>query len=87
MNQWVEVPPAPLELTLSWKAPEQIESRTRWAVGILTVSGPTPCFRYLEGDEFRDANLGRSFSQLMAVGYRGYPAFDPRRSKGTLFLL
>lgn len=85
MDQWVEVPPAPLELTLSWRAPEQIESRTRWAVGILSISGPTPSFRYLEGDEFRGANLGRSESQLMALGYRGYPAFDSRLSKNRLF--
>jgi hypothetical protein len=85
MDQWVEVPPDPSELTLSWRAPEQVESRTRWAVGVLSVRGARPTFRYLEGDEFRDANLGRSESQLAALGYRGYPAFESRRSKDRIF--
>ncbi len=52
MEHWVEVPPEPAKLTLTWRAPEGIDDRTRWAVGVLSAEGGTPRFRYLEGEEF-----------------------------------
>jgi len=85
MEHWVEFPPEPSELTLAWRAPEQFGDRTRWAVGILSNRGSTPSFRYLEGEEFRSANQGRDIFQLKGMGYRGYPAFESRRSPNGTF--
>ena len=85
MEHWVEIPPEPSELTLAWRAPEQFEDRTRWAVGILSNRGAAPSFRYLEGDAFRSANQGRDISQLKSMGYRGYPAFKSLRSSNGTF--
>lgn len=85
MDVWVEAPPTPLELTLSWRAPEEVEDRTRWAVGILSARTSTPTFRYFEGEEFRQLNLGRDPAQLERLGYRGYPAFGSPRHRGPVF--
>lgn len=85
MDVWVEAPPTPLELTLSWRAPEEVEDRTRWAIGLLSARTPTPTFRYFEGEEFRKLNLSRDHAQLEKLGYRGYPAFGSTRHRGPEF--
>lgn len=85
MDHWVEFPPEPSELTLAWRAPESVEDRKRWAVGMLNSRGAHATFRYLEGEEFRAANSGRDMSTLTALGYRGYPTFELRRNNGAVF--
>ena len=86
MEHWVERPSDPLDLTLSWRAPESVPDRLRWAVGVLSVRGPQPTFRYLQGEEFCQANLGRDEAQLEAYGYRGYPTFSWRPGEGQEFV-
>jgi hypothetical protein len=36
-------------------------------------------FNYIEGEEFKSLNLGRSEEQLASCGFSGYPAFDRKR--------
>lgn len=86
MEHWIEIPPNPSELTLAWRAPESEEDRKRWAVGVLSNRGNRPTFRYLEGEEFSRVNLGRTRSELTALGYHGYPTFEPSKSEDGLFV-
>ncbi|MBM3549265.1 MAG: hypothetical protein FJX54_20195 [Alphaproteobacteria bacterium] len=72
----------PRELYLAWQAPDASGERFRWAVGVVT---PRPAhelaLRYFEpGPEFERLNDQRPFSQLLDLGYRGYPTFGLRRS-------
>ena len=84
--RWIEYPPEPKELLLAWQAPLSVsEDRLRWAVGRLWKIGEEAVFDYLREDEFVVLNLGRSFEELQAAGYSGYPAFDTnvkRRPEG-----
>lgn len=78
MEHRVDVPPASSESTLAWRAHESAKDRKRWAVGVLSIRGSQPTFRYLEGAEFEAANDGRDLASLLALGYRGYPTFEAR---------
>jgi hypothetical protein len=57
-----------------------MQDRFRWAVAILRISQNMCTLRYLaSGIEFESLNQGRSFDRAEALGYQGYPAFNPRR--------
>ena len=79
MQFWIECPPEPKELLLVWQAPSEFPDRLRWAVGRLRYYGSVLGFAYLEGDEFRALNLGRSETDLASANFSGYPAFDRMR--------
>jgi hypothetical protein len=54
--------------------------RHRWAVGLLTRTGDDCALRYFyAGPHFEKLNLGRSFDDLLRLGYEGYAAFPLRR--------
>jgi hypothetical protein len=77
--RWIEHPSEPKELLLAWQAPPSVPDRSRWAVGRLWPDGEDTVFDYLQAEEFKALNLGRSPDELRAAGYSGYPAFDVRK--------
>jgi hypothetical protein len=77
---WIEHVCEPDSLILAWQAPDQLGDRYRWAVGELSQNDSTCVFRYFErGAEFDRLNAGRTYQELLDLGYQGYPAFDPKR--------
>jgi hypothetical protein len=59
-----------------------MNNRYRWAVGELGRPGSDGdwTLRYFRpGSEFEALNRGHSFDELYSLGYRGYPAFNPKR--------
>lgn len=85
MERWIEHLVEPARLILAWRAPDDIEQRTRWAVGELAQAGGAATFRYFAGAEFAQMNVGRSPADLKAAGFLGYPAFEWRADRGELF--
>ncbi|GEO82248.1 HIRAN domain-containing protein [Pararhodospirillum oryzae] len=83
MENWIETTSEPRKLILAWQAPDHMEDRFRWAVGELEPHNDTLVFRYIVDDEasFAALNGNRLVEQLHALGYRGYPAFNPRRKE------
>jgi HIRAN domain len=79
LRGWIEHPSEPKELLLAWQAPPTVADRLRWAVGRLKLAEEEISFDYLEGQEFTDLNLGRTFQQIKDAGYSYYPAFDRRK--------
>src|SRR5271165_2691369 len=77
--RWIEYPPEPTQLLLVWQPPSSVPDRLRWAVGRLSNDSDKPVFDYLQGEDFRALNLGRSPEALRAAGYTGYPAFDLKK--------
>jgi hypothetical protein len=76
MANWIEQVSEPRFLYLAWQPPDHVPERHRWAVGVLERDGEIFVFRYLEPDAIERLNDGRSFEQLLALGYEGYPAFN-----------
>jgi hypothetical protein len=80
VENWIERVAEPRRLFLAWQAPDQMNDRYRWAVGTLEPAGDDCTLRYLySGTEFDRRNPGRTFDQLLGLGYQGYPAFPLRR--------
>jgi hypothetical protein len=76
LDHWIDHPSDPSELILAWRAPEVVDDRTRWAVGLLRRTDGGGIFRYFNDQEFTELNGGRPRSILRSQGYAGYPAFD-----------
>ncbi len=85
MEHWIEQPSKPTNLVLAWQAPDQVEDRTRWAVGQLSANGEASTFRYFSDEQLRALNLGRGIVELRSCGYAGYPAFDLRQNSSGVF--
>jgi hypothetical protein len=83
VQNWIDHIVDPSRLLLAWQAPDQFENRFRWAVGEITRDESKYMLRYLQGAEFESLNQGRTEPQLRALGYRGYPAFDPGQTIHT----
>ena len=80
MAHWIEAVPEPKKLFLAWQAPDHLGLRYRWAVGELVCDAGGCVLRYFRaGDEFGQLNDGRTYDQLLTLGYQGYPAFSHRR--------
>ncbi len=79
MDPWIDHPSDPSELILAWRAPDAVEDRTRWAVGLLRKTDDGACFRYFDDEEFAALNGDRPRAILRGYGYAGYPAFDIAR--------
>jgi hypothetical protein len=80
VENWIERVAEPRRLFLAWQAPDHMNERYRWAVGILEPAGNDCTLRYLySGAEFERRNPGRTFDELLGLGYQGYPAFPLRR--------
>lgn len=79
MGHWIERIVEPNRLLLAWQAADLTAARFRWAVGEIERRGAGHSFRYLaDGPEFAMLNDGRSYQDLLAAGYVGYPAFKRR---------
>lgn len=76
MDHWIDHPSDPSELILAWRAPDAVDDRTRWAVGMLRKTSDGAQFRYFDDAEFAALNDARPRSILQSYGYAGYPAFD-----------
>lgn len=78
MTHWIEATCEPTQLILAWQpAALDAETRHRWAVGLLTSSGQDVELRYFEtGKEFEQFNGGKTFDELIRLGYLGYPALS-----------
>ncbi|WP_151611743.1 HIRAN domain-containing protein [Sinorhizobium alkalisoli] len=79
MDNWIEHISEPESLILAWQAPDQFNVRFRWAVARLERSGEGCSLRYLTPSEFPELNQGRTFEELLSLGYAGYPAFNMKR--------
>jgi hypothetical protein len=76
LDHWIDHPSDPSELILAWRAPDAVDDRRRWAVGLLRKTDDGACFRYFDDEEFSVLNGARPRSSLRSYGYAGYPAFD-----------
>lgn len=66
---------------MAWQPSDLSTARTRWAVGVVQPKGEGLELRYFSsGPEFERLNPGRSFAELLSLGYVGYPAFSPETS-------
>jgi hypothetical protein len=80
MEHWIEHVAEPRKLFLAWQAPDRLKNRFRWAVGLLEPVGYECQLRYLcDGTEFESLNQGRTYEQLVGLGYQGYPVFSLNR--------
>lgn len=79
MDNWIEHISEPESLLLAWQAPDHLNVRFRWAVARLLREGERYSFAYLSPSEFTQLNPGHTFEDLQALGYGGYPAFNPKR--------
>ncbi|AXV15285.1 hypothetical protein CYG48_05955 [Neorhizobium sp. SOG26] len=78
MEAYVDHIVEPDVLLLAWQAPDHMKNRRRWVVAKVDVRSDSWTLRYLSGDEFSDANPDASSSDLLALGFEGYPAFARR---------
>jgi hypothetical protein len=80
MSELLDSIAEPQRLFLAWQSSDlHGANRYRYAVGVIERT-PETTFRYFEpGSEFEQHNQGRSFSEVEALGYTGYPAFDRSR--------
>ncbi|VXA90523.1 HIRAN domain-containing protein [Brevundimonas sp. G8] len=76
MKVWFQSPAKPAQLVLAWQAPDGVEDRRRWQVGMLDHQPACPQFRYFEGSEFEALNAGRSIEDMRRQGFVSFPAFD-----------
>jgi hypothetical protein len=80
VENWIESVREPRYLFLAWQAPDQMQDRHRWAVGVLEPAGEDCTLRYFySGTSFEARNLGRKFEEVLDLGYQGYPAFRLRK--------
>lgn len=78
MTNLIETVCDPGRLVLAWQAPDHLGERYRWAVGEISLKGPDCILRYFDrGEEFERFNSGRNYRSMLALGYEGYPAFNP----------
>ncbi len=76
MDNWLENICEPKLLILAWQAPDHLKERFRWAVGeVKPTSGGFSLHYYASGQEFESRNGGRTFDQIIGLGYAGYAAF------------
>ena len=81
MEHWLHYTSEPSKLWLAWQAPDSPE-RFRWAVGQLMATVDGLAFQYLTpGKEFEAVNQGRTYEQLLASQFSGYPAFSLKQAK------
>lgn len=83
MVNWIEHFSEPRRLFLAWQAADHLRQRYRWAVGELTrqLNGSLTLRYFREGDEFSRLNDGRSYEELKALGFEGYPAFSLKKER------
>lgn len=76
MTEFLDQICEPKGLIVAWQSSDlRGENRYRYAIGVVEPSDAT--FRYFRpGPEFSEHNQGRDYSEMEALGYRGYPAFD-----------
>jgi hypothetical protein len=81
VEHWIQHTSEPSKLWLAWQAPDSPE-RFRWAVGQLISTANGLIFHYLTpGKEFEAVNQGRTYEQLLASHFSGYPAFSLKQVK------
>ena len=83
LQNWIEHVVEPRRLVLAWQAPDQFKERFRWAVGEISQTENDYLFRYFEEAEFQSRNQGKTISAIQELGYRGYPAFNPKQNRHT----
>ncbi len=84
MDNWLESICEPKLLILAWQAPDHLKERFRWAVGEVKPTSDGFSFRYFApGQEFESWNAGRTFDQIVALGYAGYAAFPVKVREHT----
>jgi len=79
VERWIERAAEPKKLFLAWQAPDHMGERFRWAVGTLEPrdSRGGLALRYFRpGPEFERFNQKRTYEQMTALGYAGYPGFS-----------
>ena len=81
MDTFVEHIVEPAHLLLAWQAPDHMGNRRRWLVARVEVRSDPWSLHYLSPDEFEMANPGANISDLMALGFEGYPAFSRRTNQ------
>lgn len=80
MSNWIENIAEPRRLILAWQAPDHMGDRFRWAVACLQQQEESWAFEYLRpGSDFERLNQGRTYAELEALGFQGYPAFSRKR--------
>lgn len=84
MDNWLENICEPKLLILAWQAPDHLKDRFRWAVGEVKPTSDGFSFRYFApGQEFESRNAGKTFDQIVALGYAGYAAFPVKVREHT----
>jgi hypothetical protein len=84
MDNWLENICEPKLLILAWQAPDHLKERFRWAVGEVKPASDGFSFRYFApGQEFESRNAGKTFDQIVALGYAGYAAFPVKVREHT----
>jgi hypothetical protein len=73
MQHWIEHPSESGRLLLTWRAPETVTTRMRWAVAEVWQTDGEFRFRHLTGGEFEALNEGRSRQQLKEAGFIAFP--------------
>ncbi len=73
MQHWVEHPSRSGRLLLTWRAPESIELRMRWAVASVWETEGELRFRHLADEEFSALNGGKTRAQLKDAGFIAFP--------------
>jgi hypothetical protein len=79
MEHWLEEISEPKVLILAWQAPDHMNNRFRWAVGEVRPKGDSFSLRYFApGPEFENRNAGKSYEEIVGLGYAGYAAFSTK---------
>lgn len=81
MENWIRHIREPRRLLLVWQAPDHSGSRDRWAIGAIErdLDSGAWILRYLQpGYEFASLNQGRSYDDMVHLGYQGFPGFKPK---------
>lgn len=84
MEHWLDEVCEPKVLILAWQAPDHTGVRFRWAVGEIRPRGQSFALSYFPpGMEFESRNGGRSYEEMVALGYAGYAAFSTKVREHT----
>jgi hypothetical protein len=84
MEHWLEEVCEPKVLILAWQAPDHMKNRFRWAVGEVKPKGDSFSLRYFApGPEFESRNGGKSYEEIISLGYAGYAAFSTKVREHT----
>jgi hypothetical protein len=88
MENWIQEVPQPRHLYLAWQAPDHLNERFRWAVGLIEQTSAGADFRYFPpGAEFEAHNQGKTFDRLWSLGFRGYPALGNKPGASSTAVL